>query len=51
MDNTKFPTITYYYRPKGRRDENLKVSDHLGDLDVDERMVLKWALNKYGEKV
>jgi hypothetical protein len=27
---------------------NLIVSYHFGDLDVDERIILKWIVKKYG---
>lgn len=37
--NTKY----YLVNPKGR--------DHLLDLAIDERIILKWALNKYSVKI
>jgi hypothetical protein len=33
------------------RPENLKVGDHLRGLAVERRIILKWALKKYGKRV
>jgi hypothetical protein len=31
--------------------ENIKGKQHLGDVGVDEKIILEWNLGKYGEKV
>ena len=33
------------------RPENLKVGDHLRGLAVEGRIILKWAIKKYGSRV